>query len=215
MMLLRFYSPSALDPLLPCLFGPLGKKSIPSTNAWRLVSKAIPIIVEHDDIKPYPIFTISRDVQRDMEGAGLRRASSLIRQWEYNELEQLVLRCIAIFVHGIETADSLDRLVFTLAAAETLLLGDSNDPIQETVALRLGYLCADNARDRQQVRSLLRTAYGQRSRYLHHGKEQRDMEVLRELQLHVWTAINHAIELSEHLKTKHDLFHVIEQCVLS
>lgn len=215
MVLLRFYSPFALDPELPCLFGPLGKKHVPSTNVWVLDTSTFPTTIARSDVLPPPIFTLSKRVLDQMMNGGFRRASGLIRQHSRSDLEKLVFRCISIFVHGIETVDSLDRLVFTLAAIETLLLVGDNGPIQQTVALRLGYLCADTADERRNVRSILTTAYSQRSRYLHHGQEDRDIAVLRELQRYVWLAINNVIMLSEHLKEPTDLYDLIEQSVLS
>lgn len=215
MMLLRYYSPHALDPELPCDFDFEGRTFRRHTKAVLFAGSPTPakeVSNLHHNVDV--TFVVTKDLRQLMQKAGLSRASMLIKQTAFNELESLVLRCIATFVHGMKAVDRQDRLVFIIAAAETLL-SDTDSPLLETVSMRLGYLCADTASQRRDIRSLLRDAQRLRGRYLHHSSDKHSMEVLRSLQMYVWTAINNVIKLSENLKKPSDLYHLIEQSVLS
>lgn len=94
------------------------------------------------------------------------------------DLEEHILQSLSLLSKSALTTELSDRLVYVFAALESLLVANETDPIMNAVAERFAFFSADKGDDRIELRDRIRRAYGMRSRFVHHGHEPSDREMI-------------------------------------
>ena len=84
------------------------------------------------------------------------------------------------------TSEPLEKLVYTLSALETALLKNENEPIQQNLADRIALFIGDGLEHRKKIVGSVKTVYGIRSKYLHHGNSSSELDELSEFFRYVW-----------------------------
>ena len=69
-----------------------------------------------------------------------------------------------------------DKLIFTLTALESMLLRDSNEPIQKNLAERMAFLIGQSVEQRKAVVKNVTDVYKVRSAFIHHGASPEDRD---------------------------------------
>jgi len=215
LMALRFFSPTAFIPKIPSYFGIKGKTSIPSIN-FLVFEGQFPSNIEYGlEKKRIFNFIVDKVLISKMKKMGLENLSDLLLRDKKTKLEELLLNSLFLFSKAIISNNFEDKLVFFLVSIEMLLLKDTSEPIQSNLWLRLSFLTANKAEERKKVKKIIQKAYKLRSAYLHHGEKKENFKLLRDLQIHIWTALRNILISREEFTTKEDLLGYIEDKILS
>jgi hypothetical protein len=216
LMLLRFFSPTALLPEIPSYFGMLGRTSVPYIDAFVFTGTAgFPTIIKRVDEKRQFTLPLSSLHLGEMRKLGLDLAGALLTKPSRTELEELLLSSMSLVARATQAMLYHEKIVFTLAAAETLLLGDTAEPIQQSLGLRLAFLTSDQPDGRKAVIALVKDSYKCRSAYLHHGRQTGDLDTTKELQATVWTALHNVLMNLGKISSQSELLRFIEGMILS
>ncbi len=214
LMVLRLFSPTTFVPEIPSYVGMMGKISLPSTYLFYF-EDGRSLNQEELDERRDPRWIITDQDMQLFGRLGLNHASELTRKEEPTKLESTLLTALMIFTKGVSAHDHQEKLVFTLASIETLLLEDSTEPIQRSMGQRLAFLCESTAQKRREVVDLVKDAYRYRSRYLHHGESKSEIKLLQKLQHAVWTGFMNVLRARDRFSSKQDLLNAVETEILS
>jgi hypothetical protein len=109
------------------------------------------------------------------------------------------------------------KIVFVMAAIESLLLKDSNKPIQKSLGERMAFVIGNSLEQRKQIVANVEDFYRIRSRLIHHGREAgpRDMEVIDRFFFNVWWTLRNLVASVDKYKTKEQLLSVLKDRKLS
>ncbi len=121
-----------------------------------------------------------------LRNAGLDIAAALVFKVNRTEFEDTVVNALRLYARSSLEAETTDRVIYILAALESLLLKDGGESIQQNAAERLAFYIADTAESRMKITATLRAIYGGRSSFLHHGRELRDKENLVDFLRDAW-----------------------------
>lgn len=91
-----------------------------------------------------------------------------------NECQKKLLEALMIYSKHTIRYDVYDKLLYILAALESMLVRDSTEPIQQNLAERMAFLIADTADQRKNVIRNVKDIYAMRSRFVHHGEASYD-----------------------------------------
>jgi hypothetical protein len=109
------------------------------------------------------------------------------------------------------------KIVFVIAAIESLLLKDSSEPIQKNLGERMAFIIGKNLEQRKPVVVNVEEFYRIRSRLIHHGREasDKDIAVIDAFFFNVWWTFRHLLATMDQYKTKADLISALEDKKLS
>lgn len=213
-MVLRFFSPSAVLPKIHQYFGRMGQVHIPSSHIF-IYTGVIPIIHTGIDSNHNQLNHHIGQKELDMyDKTGIKILSDLIKKEELNNFEESILTSLSYFTKGISLADYGDKLIYLFTSIEMLLLKNDNEPIQDNLTRRLSFL-TDDPSTRKQTIETFKNVYKQRGKYLHHGYKKISSTELEMVQQKIWTAIRKLLLLSDKFETKKELIDDLEKRILS
>jgi hypothetical protein len=109
------------------------------------------------------------------------------------------------------------KIVFVVAAIESLLLKDPNEPIQKNLGERMAFIIGNSLEQRRPIVTNVEDFYRIRSRLIHHGQEAgpQDMDVIDRFFFNVWWTLRHLVADVDKYKTKEALLSSLEDRKLS
>lgn len=177
---LKYYSPFALFPWTSAFFGRKGMTWQPLREVLTFTD-SVPIIHQALVGKQSYVFKIDGYVLDKIRAAGLDKLSGMLLKNDLTEFEDLTFNALFTFTKAISYVGFHEKLIFILSALEIVLL-KGGEPIQINVGQRLGFLTSMSPEERRKVVSLISEAYDIRSKYIHHGRENENYELLNKLQ---------------------------------
>jgi len=207
--ILKFFSPSAFLPEIPNFVGRMGQIMIPESHIF-VFNDDLPEMISGVDENKYPFWHIDRKELSMMNKSGIKVFSDLSIKKDPTPFEEICLTSIKYFTKAISSRGYHDRLVFAIVSIETLLLKDTKEFIQENTSRRLTVLNGGN-NNQKKMTSLIDKAYHYRNSYLHHGGKGSILEILNELQLKIWTAIEKAVHLTSNFKNKLEFIEYLDE----
>lgn len=184
---LGIYSGAMLMPDVKCTSKIKGTENLPqSTTISRSESNSLNIT--HGVLNQVSIrhWHISENDITEYAKCGLGILSEVAVKEKPTEFESLILNTSMLYSKAAFTAEPLEKLVYILSALESTLLKSENEPIQQNLAERLAIFTSQELSERKSIVKAVRSVYGLRSRYLHHGHTSGELEGLSEFLLHVW-----------------------------
>lgn len=122
----------------------------------------------------------------EIQKTGLDTISSLLASDSPTNFEKAVLNSIFLYSKSAFTADPVEKVVYMLSSLESILLKNESEPIQQNLAERIAVFTAQELSKRKFIIKTIKSAYGVRSRYLHHGHTSSEMEIISEFMMQVW-----------------------------
>jgi hypothetical protein len=109
------------------------------------------------------------------------------------------------------------KIVFVVAAIESLLLKDSTEPIQKNLGERLAFIIGSSVSDRKTIIRNVENFYQIRSALIPHGRETgpQDFEVIDKFFFYVWFSFVRLLYEIDKYKTREELFAALEEKKLS
>ena len=168
---LALFSPAILIPDLRCVSSPVGADAIRSYMALMHTSKGdIGRRGDLDDATVGPFWRISKaELEQNMR-MRLKDISDIYTKEKRSDLETRFLNFIEIYSRAAFTANSLEKVIFTLSALESLLLKDENEAIQQNLGERMAFLIGGRIDEKRDIIKTVQSVYGLRSKFLHHGR---------------------------------------------
>lgn len=215
LMVLRFFSPTAFLPEVPCYFGIMGQTHLPAHHYFLFWNRSMESNEGIADSRDF-IWHIEKNrfSQLNLEKP-LHEATELMAKKKLSNLEMSLINSIHSFGRSLASPAFHDRIVYMTVAAETLLLQNETEPILSNLSRRLAFLAERGAQRRKEATEVIRDAYKVRSSYIHHGKVKQDMDVLRKFQHIVWPAITNTLNLRHRLSTQKELCDYLEDLIMS
>lgn len=150
-----------------------------------------------------------------MHQSGFGIANHLLSKKQLTDLEERCLEAISHYAHGVASLTPQDRLLHALVAVESLLLRDSNEPVQGPLSLRIARLATSKLEERKKaVRDFVK-GYKLRSQFVHHGARPDDVETANRVLLLCWAAIEAVMKLTKKFESKLALLDGLEDEFLS
>lgn len=215
LMVLRFFSQSAVFPSVSQYFGREGQVLVPSSHIFIYSEKTPSIYKGFDSNHGHINFHIGQEELNMYEKTKFNLLSELIKKKELTSFEETFLLSLSYFIKGVSFSDYDDKLVFLLTAVETLLLKNNNEPIQDNLARRLSFITDSTLLKRKQTIIAFKSAYTQRGKYLHHGFKKLSSSELEFVQQKIWMALINILPNVNKIKTKMDLINDLEDRILS
>jgi Apea-like HEPN len=105
------------------------------------------------------------------------------------------------------------KIVFVVAAIESLLLKDSSEPIQKNLGERMAFIIGSTVSNRKPIIRNVDEFYQIRSALIHHGYEIRpkDFEVIDKFFFNVWWCFVRLLNEMDNYKTREELFEALEE----
>src|ERR1017187_5821674 len=108
-----------------------------------------------------------------------------------------------------------DKLVFALSALESMLLRDSNEPIQKNLGERIAFLIGQSAPQRKEILKNIEETYKIRSAFVHHGQTARHVDTVDRFLVNAWATFSRLLDLVPKYRTKSALIGALEDLKMS
>ena len=184
---LGIYSGAMLMPDVKCICKIKGTENLAqSTTISRSEPNGFRVMTGVLDRASMRHWYISENDIAKYAKCGLGVLSEIAVKEKPTEFESVILNTSMLYSKAVFTAAPLEKLVYILSALESILLKNENEPIQQNLAERLAIFTSQKLSTRKSIVKAVKSAYGLRSRYLHHGHTSVELEGLAEFLLHVW-----------------------------
>ena len=181
---LRFFAPGHLDAGVTSRvarwgYAPQRSDSVFFVNAAGHFSSMSSNIVDR------PGTMVVDDDSRDvLLEAGLSQMRDVLSRDDRTELEHALLTGMITFGRATLTSDNRERIVWYCAGLESILLRNSSEPISHNLSERLAIYSYDSVDERKTAVNDVKEAYSLRSRFVHHGAEIGETEVVNRFARH-------------------------------
>lgn len=185
--LLGIYSGAMLAPDVKCISKIKGTENLAqSTTISRSEPNKFKITQAILDRASTRHWHISEADLQDYASCGLGVISEIVVKNQPTEFESLILNTSMLYSKAAFIAEPLEKLVHILSALESTLLRSENEPIQQNLAERLAIFTSSELAERKAIVKTIKSVYGLRSRYLHHGHTSNELNDLSDFFLHAW-----------------------------
>ena len=116
---------------------------------------------------------------------GLDKISSLLAADSLKDFEKSVLNSVFLYSKSAFTADPVEKIVYMLASLESIMLKNENEPIQQNLAERVAVFTAQELKVRKPIIKTIKSVYGIRSKYLHHGHISSELKLVSDFMIQV------------------------------
>lgn len=128
---------------------------------------------------------LSQSNINEIREMGLDKISSLLAADSLKDFEKSVLNSIFLYSKSAFTADPVEKIVYILASLESVMLKNANEPIQQNLAERVAVFTARELKVRKFIIKTIKSVYGIRSKYLHHGHVSSELELVSDFMIQV------------------------------
>jgi len=146
---------------------------------------------------------------------GFDTLSALATKEKLTEFETTALNMAYLYSKAAFTSDPMAKLVYMLSALESTLLRNENEPIQQNLAERMAIFIDNDLKKRKSIVRNVKTVYGLRSRYLHHGHSSQELTELSDFFSNVWAFFVRIMANSGRFKNKIEFLDVLDDQKLS
>jgi Apea-like HEPN len=208
--LLRFISPVNITCRLTSHCVPVGKENTQQTTEFFFEEGEIRgsnrAWVDHG-----PIDWSVDDARGAMPGL-LELLQKLAADPDGTEFRKLLYHALQLHSRHSIAIEIPNKLVFVIASIESLLLKDSNEPIQKNLAERMAFIIGQDLPQRKEIVNNVEAFYRVRSGLFHHGEnvQSGDLEVIDKFFRNVWTCFSSLLNSIDSIKTKNALIARLE-----
>jgi hypothetical protein len=159
----------------------------------------------------------SIDKAREMSPGLFEALHRLASSREATEFRRELYGALQLYSRQSIAGEPSHKIVFVVAAIESLLLKDSSEPIQKNLGERMAFLIGISVEGRRKIIGNVDAFYRIRSALIHHGHDvsSEDMAVIDEFFFNVWLTLTHLLTDVDQYKTKQELLGVLEDRKLS
>lgn len=167
---LRLYHPAHLAPEATSYCTLLGHEHQITELVFARPEGRLPFISERVIGYVAKDWCISNQNLAEYRSMGFENLNDALKRDEKSQFEERVIDATLLYSEGVLKHSIRDRLMYYLAALESLLLKDRNEPLQQNIGDRLAFFIGENLEERRAVVANVKFVYEQRSSFLHHGE---------------------------------------------
>ena len=208
---LRFFHPANGTPYTRAYCTKSGRENVATTCTLTVKDGMIELLRESSDSKTSLMWVVSDIDIRQFRQAGLDTLSQLLAKEGRSPFEKDLLDAFLIYSRNSLFDDPASRLIHILAATESILVRDKNEPIQKNLAERLAFLVGLTVEERMAIRDRVPNIYGLRSGFLHHGRSFTAMDALEPFMRDIWMAFVVLIRNIDKFRNKQELIDHLER----
>jgi hypothetical protein len=182
---------------------------------------AMDIVVQNGEIRSIgrgvieqgpPGWNVDEARQFPLSAGVLELLQGLASKRNISELLSDVYGALQLHGRASVAAEVAHKLVFVVAAAESIFLRNTNEPIQKNLGERMAFLIGQNVVERRKVIKNVDDFYGIRSALIHHGKaiQEDQKDIIDEFFVNVWVSFVTLMRSSDQWKTRNDMFVALE-----
>ena len=181
---LRFFAPSHIVPGVTSRVARWGYAPIRTSRVF-VVDASGKFLMTTGAIIDRPGTMVVGDGTRDiLLDAGLSEACDIVGRDSRTDLEEALLTGMVTFGRAALTPDLGERMIWYCAGLESILLKDSSEAILSNLSDRLVMFGYDTVDERTAASKDIKKAYSLRSRFVHHGGEIEDGEIVTQFARH-------------------------------
>ena len=121
---------------------------------------------------------LSDDLRDILLDVGLSEVRDILARSSRTDFEETLLLGMVTFGRAALTPDLSEKMIWYCAGLESILLRDSSEPILHNLSERLAMFAYDTVEERTVALKEVKAAYSLRSRFVHHGAEIEEGEVV-------------------------------------
>ena len=145
-----------------------------------------------------------------MRQSGLDAANELLMWPKKSEFQQALLDTLILYSRHTLAKNASDKLLAIFGALDSFLLKDDNESIQQNISERIAFAVGQNGGERAKIVTLVKRAYGLRSKFVHHAQNVDDNDLIREFLMVVWRFFLWLLFNHSRFSTKKALFDQLE-----
>jgi Apea-like HEPN len=185
--ILGIFSGATLIPNLKCISNIKGSENVAhSTIFLEDIEDNLKISNGIVDSSSSKFWRLGQREIIEIRKTGLDKISSLLTLSSPKDFEKSVLNSIFLYSKSAFTADPVEKVVHMLSSLESILLKNENEPIQQNLAERIAVFTAQELNERKFIIKTIKSVYGIRSRYLHHGHTSSELKLISDFMMQVW-----------------------------
>ena len=156
------------------------------------------------------------DATRDiLLGVGLSEIRDILARDSRTDLERALLTGMVTFGRAALTPDLRDRMIWYCAGLESILLRDRSESVLQNLSKRLAIFGYDTVRERADAVKDVKEAYSLRSRFVHHGAEIKEREIVTRFARHGLGLFSRIAKNAARFRTKRELLDHIDRMKLA
>lgn len=146
----------------------------------------------------------------EIKNISLDKISSLLESDVLQGFKETVLSSLLLYSKAAFTSNPIEKVVYMLSSLESVLLKNETEPIQQNLAERLAVFTVQELTERKAIIKLIKTVYGLRSKYLHHGHLSSELEIVSEFMACVWGFFMQLVNNVERFKSKEEFLIAVD-----
>lgn len=166
---LRLFSGSMYEPKLFYAATLWGSEHVNYANIMSLDGFRMEAYSKHRIDQVLHIENLDVDMIDSLFENGLGILSDLLKLDKPNKFQAKLIDCLMLYSRSTTAKHLSDKLVYILSSLESLLLKNSQEPIQQNLGERMAFLIAESPQERLRVIKLVKEIYSMRSKFVHHG----------------------------------------------
>ena len=172
--LLRFFTPPGVTSRVARWgYAPRRTDRVFITDAsGKFSSTSAAIIDRHETM------VLSDELRDILLGVGLAEVCGILARDSRTDFEEALLKGMVTFGRAALTPDLEEKMVWYCAGLESILLRDSSESILQNLSERLAMFSYDTVDERTAALKDIKNAYSLRSRFLHHGVDIKEGEIV-------------------------------------
>lgn len=165
-----------------------------------------------DRTRPMVLTDKCRDVLLRL---GLSELRDILAQTSRTDFQEALVMGMVTFGRAALTPDLGEKMIWYCAGLESILLRDSSEPILHNLSERLAMFAYDTVQERKDALKDVKNAYSLRSRFVHHGAEIDDREVVNRFAYHGYQVLCRIAKNVHHFSCKVEFVEHIDRMKLS
>lgn len=162
--LLRFFAPNVFMGAARYPTALSGTEYLPRKQILTLSGSRFSV---QDGLMPefYGNWRLSNNQLSELRERNLEKAGTLLISGALNNFAKSIRTAIIMFSKGSTMISLVDRLHYTLSAAEEILLQHRVEAVESCLSSRISFLIAKDAGERARIQECIRKAYGLKNQY--------------------------------------------------
>jgi hypothetical protein len=140
----------------------------------------------------------------------LRALHLLLTADSSRTLASKVIDSLKVYYRGISSPDPAEKLIYVFVALEMILLRDSNEAIQDSMATRMAFLVGRSIEERRSIIAKVKAGYALRSAFIHHGVQVEDVTAANEFLNVAWHSLVQLLGAAQQHRDQGDLIKALD-----
>lgn len=199
---LRYFDPALQDPNTTSYCGLDGRYLVPKTFSISTENVRRPKFHGGFHGTPPIPWILTPPYIATIRSNGLDILSRVLSSDDRTSFQEGVLNAILIYTRSALESEPVDKLIYILAALESILLRKRDRSISQNVRERMAMYIGDSLKDSKMLVSDFKKVYSLRSDFLHYGLKREEEEILRRFMGNTWLLFNNVLLDIDKYETK-------------